>query len=164
MNKEQDKELEIVATSDPAEEKPVKQTALVLSGDETTGVDTITPNAISRVVTKAALEVDGVARFAAKGAGDLLNIFTGKAYDSSLGIDFQDGSIDLTLALNLYFGTHIPTAVAAVRAAVTKAIVDTIGAKVGKISIVVKDLVAPEEQAEAAAEAAAEEPAEEPKA
>lgn len=158
MTKEQDKELETAATP-VVEEKPVKQTTLVLSGDETTGVDTITPNAISRVVSKAALEVEGVARFAAKGAGDLLNIFTGKAYDSSLGIDFQDGAIDLTLALNLYFGTHVPTAVAAVRAAVTKAINDTIGAKVGKISIVVKDLVAPEE-VEAKAEETAEENAE----
>ncbi len=163
MTKEQDKELEAAATP-VVEEKPVKQTTLVLSGDETTGVDTITPNAISRVVSKAALEVEGVARFAAKGAGDLLNIFTGKAYDSSLGIDFQDGAIDLTLALNLYFGTHIPTAVAAVRAAVTKAITDTIGAKVGKVSIVVKDLVAPEEIEAKAEENAEEAEAEEPKA
>ncbi len=163
MTKEQDKELEAAATP-VVEEKPVKQTTLVLSGDETTGVDTITPNAISRVVSKAALEVEGVARFAAKGAGDLLNIFTGKAYDSSLGIDFQDGAIDLTLALNLYFGTHIPTAVAAVRAAVTKAITDTIGAKVGKVSIVVKDLVAPEEVEAKAEENAEEAEAEEPKA
>ena len=123
-----------------------KQNFLVLNPEEAEniGLATISQNTIARIVTKAALEVDGVARFAPKGAGDLLSIFSGKAYDSSMVIDFQDGKINLNLALFLFFGCLVPQVVKNVRDAVSAQIQQFIGAPVGKINILVKDLVEPE--------------------
>ena len=88
------------------QENAEKQEFLVLqdSAVEESGLDRINQNAISRVVRRAVTGVEGVARFAPKGAGDLLNIFTGKAFDSSMKIDFHEGVISLTLSLNLYYG------------------------------------------------------------
>lgn len=126
-----------------------KQDVLVLNGcTEFQGDGCISQNAIARIVTKAALAIEGVARFAPKGAGDILNFFTGKAYDSSLVIEFIEGKINLNLALNLYFGCLVPSVVKQVRAAVAEQVTALTGAEIGKINILVKDLVDPEPVAE----------------
>lgn len=138
-----------------------KQNLLILNPEdaETIGLATISQNTIARIVTKAAMEVEGVARFAPKGAGDLLSFFSGKAYDSSMVIEFQEGKINLNLALFLYFGCVVPQVVKNVRGTITEQIQQFIGAPVGKINILVKDLIEPEPVPETPVEEAA--PAEE---
>lgn len=132
---------------------PEKQNFLILNPEsEEQGFTTISQNTIARIVSKTTLEVEGVARFAPKGAGDIFSIFSGKAFDSSMGIEFAEGKVNLSLALFLYYGVSIPQVIADVRAKLVEAITTLIGAQVGKVSILVKDLVEPEE-VEAPAEA-----------
>lgn len=119
-----------------------KQNAFVLdSCSENAGMGVISSNAIARIVTKVATEIEGVARFAPKGAGDILNFFTGKAYDSSLAINYAENKINLTLALNLYYGCSIPDVVKAVREKVAAEVTALTGSEVGKVNVLVKDLV-----------------------
>ncbi len=140
-DKEQDKEKTPVA-----QEGEEKQEFLMLSEEASqNGLDRMSQNAVSRIITKVATSVEGVARFAPKGAGDLLNIFTGKAFDSSLQIRFHKGGMDLSLALNLYFGVNVPSVLAEVRRQVTEQVRALTGVTVEKVDILVADLVAPEE-------------------
>ena len=129
------------------QENAEKQEFLVLqdSAVEESGLHRINQNAISRVVRRAVTGVEGVARFAPKGAGDLLTIFTGKAFDSSMKIDFHEGVISLTLSLNLYYGVYVPKVLEEVRKQVIQQMKDITGAVVDKVDILVSDLVEPEE-------------------
>ena len=123
-----------------------KQNVLILNPEaEAQGFSTLSQNTIARIVMKTTLAVEGVARFAPKGAGDIFSIFSGKAFDSSMGIEFADGKINLSLALFLYYGVEIPNVIDDVRAKLLEALSTMTGAQVGKISILVKDLVEPEE-------------------
>ena len=132
---------------------PEKQNVLILNPEaEAQGLSSLSQNTIARIVLKTTLAVEGVARFAPKGAGDIFSIFSSKAFDSSMGIEFADGKINLTLALFLYYGVEIPKVIAEVRSKLIDALTSMTGAQIGKISILIKDLVEPEEP-EAAEEA-----------
>ena len=77
--------------------------------------------------------------------GDLLNIFTGKAFDSSLQIQFTKSGLTLSLALNLYYGIYIPPVLEEVRRQVIEQVKAITGVEVKKVDILVNDLVEPEE-------------------
>ncbi|MGN0867446.1 MAG: Asp23/Gls24 family envelope stress response protein [Oligosphaeraceae bacterium] len=154
-DKEQDKE----EKAPVAQEGEGKQDFLMLKEEAVSqdGLDQMSQNAISRIVIRAATEVEGVARFAPKGAGDLLNFFTGKAFDSSLQIRFHKGGMSLSLALNLYYGSYVPTVLEEVRRKVTEQVKSFTGVDVDKVDILVSDLVEPEEPESPAGEEAPQE-------
>lgn len=125
---------------------PEKQDLLSLNADDADrGAITLSKNCIARIVSKTAAGIEGFARFAPKGAGDILNIFSGKAYDSSMVIEFQDGAVNLKLAVNLYYGVYLPGVIKELKTRIADQIAAITGAKVGRIDVYVKDLVAPED-------------------
>ena len=129
----------------PVEEKAAKQTALVISeGADDGSIGSITQNVVARIITQNVLAVEGVARFAPKGASDLLNIFSSRNYDGSLVIEFKDGKVYVSLAILVYFGAIIPDVVKKIQAVIREQVEVYTGAKIGKIDVAVKDLVAPE--------------------
>ena len=113
---------------------PEKQDLLSLNADDADrGAITLSKNCIARIVSKTAAGIEGFARFAPKGAGDILNIFSGKAYDSSMVIEF------------LYYGVYLPGVIKELKTRIADQIAAITGAKVGRIDVYVKDLVAPED-------------------
>ena len=127
------------------EEKPSKQNTLIITENADDGsIGSITQNVVARIISKNVLEVEGVARFAPKGASDLLNIFSSRAYDGSMAIEFKDGKVYVSLAILVYFGAIIPDVVKKIQDVVREQVEVYIGAKIGKINVAVKDLVAPE--------------------
>ena len=142
----EDKEQDKGEKAPVAQEGMEKQNFLMLKEvAPEVGLDQMSQNAISRIVIRAATGVEGVARFAPKGAGDLLNIFTGKAFDSSLQIQFTKSGLTLSLALNLYYGIYIPPVLEEVRRQVIEQVKAITGVEVKKVDILVNDLVEPEE-------------------
>ena len=134
------------AAAKPA--KAEKQTVLVLNPElESTGCIRVSPNVIAQIIKKEVLAVDGVARFAPKGVSDIANLFSGRAYDSSIGIAFEDDKVDLTLSLIVYYGSVVPAVIKAVQEVLRDKIENLVGAKVGKIDVLVKDLVEEEPEA-----------------
>ena len=134
--------------------KPVKQTELILNPDcaEADGEIRVSQNVIARIARRNALSVEGVARFCPKGISDLKNLFSARPYDSSMVIDFQDGVVNITLSLLCYFGAKIPEVCKEIQNRVREQVETLGGAKVGVITVLVKDLLDPEEKAEEPAE------------
>lgn len=143
--------------------KPAKVNELVLNTDtaELDGEIRVSQNVIAKIARRNALAVEGVARFCPKGISDFKNIFSARSYDSSMIIDFQDGKVNITLSLLFYFGAKVPEVCKEIQERVREQVESLGGAKVGAVTVLVKDLLDPEEKAEEAAEETAEEAAEE---
>lgn len=135
--------------------KPTKQNELVLNVDraEVDGEIRVSQNVIAKIARRNALAVEGVARFCPKGISDIKNLFSARSYDSSMVIDFQDGMVNITLSLLFYFGAKIPEVCKEIQDRVREQVESLGGAKVGAVTVLVKDLLDPEEKAEEADEA-----------
>jgi len=152
-----EKDLEIVDV--PAQPgKLPKQTELVLNADraEADGEIRVSQNVIAKIARRNALAVEGVARFCPKGISDIKHLFSARSYDSSMVIEFQDGLVNITLSLLFYFGAKVPEVCKEIQDRVREQVETLGGAKVGAVTVLVKDLLDPEEKVE---EAAAEEEA-----
>ena len=158
MAKEKELEQEVVDAA-PAG-KPIKQTELILNPDcaEADGEIRVSQNVIAKIACRNALAVAGVARFCPKGISDIKNLFSARSYDSSMVIDFQDGVVNITLSLLFYFGAKIPEVCKEIQDRVREQVETLGGAKVGVITVLVKDLLDPEEKAEEPEEAEADAP------
>ena len=134
--------------------KPAKVTELILNADsaETDGEIRVSQNVIAKIARRNALAVEGVARFCPKGISDIKNLFSARSYDSSMVIDFQDGVVNITLSLLFYFGAKVPEVCKEIQNRVREQVETLGGAKVGAVTVLVKDLLDPEEKAEEPAE------------
>ena len=164
MANEQEKEV-LETTAQPA--KPAKFNELVLNAEtaELEGEIRVAQNVIAKIARRNALAVEGVARFCPKGISDIKNIFSARSYDSSMVIEFVDGKVNITMSLFFYFGAKVPEVCKEIQKRVREQVETLGGAKVGAITVLVKDLVDPEEkapeEAEVSAEAVEEVPADE---
>lgn len=158
MQKQVEPEAVVVeaATTDKAASK---HNFLDITVDGNVGNVSIAPNVVAHIIRKNVLAVEGVARFAPRGLGDLVNVFSERAYDSSMNISFKENGIDLTLALIIYYGYNVKEVCNNVQKRLQEQVLALIGTNVGRIDVLVKDLVEPEEVTE---EEAAEEQAEAP--
>ncbi len=131
-------------------EKNDKQKLLVINTGVSKGEVHISQNVVAQIIKKNVLNVEGVARFAPKGFADLVNVFSDRAYDSSMTINFTNEGIEVSLVLMLYFGCKVPAVIGAVQSQVASQIEDLTGANVLGVNVLVKDLVDPEEIVEEA--------------
>ena len=145
MTKEKEKENKAVEAVAVA--APEKQRELVLNPAtaEQQGTVQVTSNVIAQIVKKNVLQVEGVARFAPKGMADIVNVFSSRSYDSSIGIEFTDGAVSVSIAVLAYIGTCLPKMAQEIQDNVRSQIVEVTGAAVSKVNVVIKDLVAPDE-------------------
>ena len=145
MTKEKEKENKAVEAAAVA--APEKQRELVLNPAtaEQQGTVQVTSNVIAQIVKKNVLQVEGVARFAPKGMADIVNVFSSRSYDSSIGIEFTDGAVAVSIAVLAYIGTCLPKMAQEIQDKVRSQIVEVTGAAVSKVNVVIKDLVAPDE-------------------
>ena len=145
MTKEKEKENKAVEAVAVA--APEKQRELVLNPAtaEQQGTVQVTSNVIAQIVKKNVLQVEGVARFAPKGMADIVNVFSSRSYDSSIGIEFTDGAVAVSIAVLAYIGTCLPKMAQEIQDKVRSQIVEVTGAAVSKVNVVIKDLVAPDE-------------------
>lgn len=155
MANEMEQEVEVAAAPAAVPAKPNKQNELVLNAQSsaTDGEIRLTANVIAKIARRATLSVEGVARFCPKSFSDIKNIFSARSYDSSMVIDFQDGKVNLTLSVLCYFGAKIRAVGSEIQKQVREQIETEGGAQVGTVTVLVKDLLDPEEErAEAEAE------------
>ena len=154
MTKEKEKENK--AAEAVAVAAPEKQRELVLNPAtaEQQGTVQVTSNVIAQIVKKNVLQVEGVARFVPKGMADIVNVFSSRSYDSSIGSDkgsvnstlrFTDGTVAVSIAVLAYIGTCLPKMAQEIQDKVRSQIVEVTGAAVSKVNVVIKDLVAPDE-------------------
>ena len=132
----------------PAEAPAVveKQRELLLNpASAEQGTVQVTSNVIAQIIKKNVLQVEGVARFAPKGMADLVNVFSSRSYDSSIGIEFAEGAVSVTIAVLAYLGTSLPKMAQEIQEKVRAEIVAATGAEVRKVNVIVKDLVAAED-------------------
>ncbi len=139
-----EKENKAAAVEAPAVEKQ-RELLLNPTNAEEQGAVQVTSNVIAQIVKKNVLQVEGVARFAPKGMADLVSVFSSRSYDSSIGIEFTDGAVSVSIAVLAYIGTALPKMAQEIQDRVRSQIVATTGADVRKINVVIKDLVAPED-------------------
>lgn len=143
------------------ENKPVelpaaaeKQRELLLNptSAEQQGAVQVTANVIAQIIKRNVLQVEGVARFAPKGMADIVNVFSNRSYDSSIGIEFTDGAVSVSIAVLAYLGTSLPKMAQEIQEKVRAEIVAATGAEVRKVNVVVRDLVVAEEEESAEGE------------
>ena len=159
-----EQEIEATAAPGAVPAKPNKQNELVLNSESagTDGEIRLTANVIAKIARRATLAVEGVARFCPKSFSDIKNIFSARSYDSSMVIDFLDGKVNLTLSVFCYFGAKIRAVCNEVQKQVREQVESQGGAQVGTVTVLVKDLLDPEEKvSEVEAEAEEEVPEEE---
>jgi len=144
MSKEKEnKVFEEEASAAPVAEK---QRELILNpATAEQGAVQITSNVVAQIIKKSVLSIEGVARFAPKGMADIVNVFSSRSYDSSIGIEFVDGAISVTVYVLAYLGTALPKMAKEIQDTVRAQLVTATGAEVRKVNVVVKDLVSPEE-------------------
>ena len=144
-----EQEVEATAASGAVPAKPNKQNELVLNsecaGDD--GEIRLTANVIAKIARRATLSVDGVARFCPKSFSDIKNLFSARSYDSSMVIDFQDGKVNLTLSVLCYYGTNLRAVCNEIQKKVREQVELQAGAQIGTVTVLVKDLMDPEEKA-----------------
>ena len=127
-----------------------KQRELVLNpATAEQGTVQITSNVVAQIIKKNVLSVEGVARFAPKGVADIVNVFSSRSYDSSIGIEFVDGAISVTVSVLAYLGTALPKMAQEIQDRICSQIAEATGAEVRTVNVLVKDLVSPEDEAPA---------------
>ena len=114
-----------------------------LSMDEETegGTIKISENVIAAVVRKYSLEVDGVVRFASGSlVGGIAGMIAKRSYESSMVIDLDEDSVNISVTLVFRFGVRIPGVAQAVQEVVRLRVEELTGKHVNRVNVLVHDL------------------------
>ncbi len=105
------------------------------------GAIRISENVITAVVRKYVLEVKGVIRFASSSlVGGLAEMIGRKSRESSVAVELDGDSVDISVTLILEFGVKIPEVAALVQDVIRTRVEEITGKHVGKVNVIVQDL------------------------
>lgn len=114
-----------------------------VSMDEETdgGTIKISENVIAAVVRKYSLEVDGVVRFASGGiVGGIAGMIAKRNYESSMVIDLDEDTVNISVTLVFRFGVRIPDVAQAVQDVIRARVEELTGKHVSRVNVLVHDL------------------------
>ena len=106
------------------------------------GTIRILDGAISTIVKRTVLGIEGVARLSGSSLiDDFADLVRSKRMqDRSIQIEHKDQSIAVTVAVNPYFGYKFPALIAEIQKKVSKAVLDMTGIKVASVSVDIKGI------------------------
>ncbi len=106
------------------------------------GTIRILDGAISTIVKRTVLGIEGVARLSGSSLiDDFADLVRSKRIqDRSIQIEHKDDSIAITVAVNPYFGFKFPALIAEIQKKVSKAVLDMTGIKVASVSVDIKGI------------------------
>ena len=106
------------------------------------GTIRILDGAISTIVKRTVLGIEGVARLSGSSLiDDFADLVRSKRMqDRSIQIEHRDESIAITVAVNPYFGYKFPALIAEIQKKVSKAVLDMTGIKVASVSVDIKGI------------------------
>ena len=111
--------------------------------DETEGRSAVyvTDNVFNTIIGLAVSEVDGVHSLADWSTQEALTKQSQRTFSRCMKLAFAEQEVDVSLCLNIAFGSNIPEVAAHVQHKVDAVISDMIGYTVGQINITVADVV-----------------------
>jgi len=106
------------------------------------GTIRILDGAISTIVKRTVLGIEGVARLSGSSLiDDFADLVRSKRIqDRSIQIEHKDQSIAITIAVNPYFGYKFPALIAEIQRKVSEAVLDMTGIKVASVSVDIKGI------------------------
>ena len=106
------------------------------------GTIRILDGAISTIVKRTVLGIDGVARLSGSSLIDEFAdlVRSKRMQDRSIQIEHNDGSITVTIAVNPYFGYKFPALIAEIQRKVTEAVLKMTGIEVAAVSVDIKGI------------------------
>ena len=106
------------------------------------GTIRILDGAISTIVKRTVLGIEGVARLSGSSLiDDFADLVRSKRMqDRSIQIEHKDDSIAITVAVNPYFGYKFPALIAEIQKKVAGAVFDMTGIKVASVSVDIKGI------------------------
>ena len=106
------------------------------------GTIRILDGAISTIVKRTVLGIEGVARLSGSSLiDDFADLVRSKRMqDRSIQIEHKDDSIAITVAVNPYFGYKFPALIAEIQKKVSEAVLDMTGIKVASVSVDIKGI------------------------
>ena len=106
------------------------------------GTIRILDGAISTIVKRTVLGIEGVARLSGSSLiDDFADLVRSKRMqDRSIQIEHKDDSIAITVAVNPYFGYKFPALIAEIQKKVSGAVLDMTGIKVASVSVDIKGI------------------------
>ena len=109
------------------------------------GTIRILDGAISTIVKRTVLGIEGVARLSGSSLiDDFADLVRSKRMqDRSIQIEHKDDSIEITVAVNPYFGYKFPALIAEIQQKVAAAVFDMTGITVSSVSVDIKGIEEP---------------------
>ena len=106
------------------------------------GTIRILDGAISTIVKRTVLGIEGVARLSGSSIiDDFADLVRSKRIqDRSIQIEHKDQAVAITIAVNPYFGYKFPPLIAEIQRKVSGAVFDMTGIKVASISVDIKGI------------------------
>ena len=106
------------------------------------GTIRILDGAISTIVKRTVLGIEGVARLSGSSLiDDFADLVRSKRMqDRSIQIEHKDQSVAITVAVNPYFGYKFPALIAEIQKKVSDAVFDMTGIKVASVSVDIKGI------------------------
>ena len=106
------------------------------------GTIRILDGAISTIVKRTVLGIEGVARLSGSSLiDDFADLVRSKRMqDRSIQIEHKNDSIAITVAVNPYYGYKFPALIAEIQKKVSKAVLDMTGISVGSVSVDIKGI------------------------
>ena len=106
------------------------------------GTIRILDGAISTIVKRTVLGIEGVARLSGSSLiDDFADLVRSKRMqDRSIQIEHKDDSVAITVAVNPYFGYKFPALIAEIQKKVSNAVFDMTGIKVASVSVDIKGI------------------------
>ncbi|MBP5586943.1 MAG: Asp23/Gls24 family envelope stress response protein [Lentisphaeria bacterium] len=116
------------------------------------GTIRILDGAISTIVKRTVLGIEGVARLSGSSLiDDFADLVRSKRMqDRSIQIEHKDKSVAVTVAVNPYFGYKFPPLIAEIQRKVADAVLEMTGIKVSSVNVDVKGIEDPPEEEESA--------------
>ena len=103
----------------------------------------VTDNVFNTIIGLAISEVDGVHSLADYATEEALTKQSQRTFNRCSKLDFGENEVDVSLWLNIAYGSNVPEVANNVQNKVISVISDMIGYTVGQINITVADVVMP---------------------
>ena len=101
----------------------------------------VTDNVFNTIIGLAVSEVGGVHSLADYSTQEALTKQSQRTFNRCTRLSFAETEVDVSLCLNIAFGSNIPEVTASVQNKVAAVISDMIGYTVGQINITIADVV-----------------------
>ena len=101
----------------------------------------VTDNVFNTIIGLAVGEVNGVHSLADCSTQEALTKQSPRTFSRCMKLDFAEQEVDVSLCLNIAYGSNIPEVASLVQHKVDSVISDMIGYTVGRINITIADVV-----------------------